>query len=100
MFLVLCHSFLDKIYVMSGPEQMELFLKNPRPYLISPQPRPPCKLCITGPPLSGRTTMAFWLAQKFNARVRKLLQWAIPIEIYTHCGTQTIWEIQLHSHGV
>ncbi|XP_071818767.1 adenylate kinase 9-like isoform X4 [Apostichopus japonicus] len=61
--------FLDKIYVMSSPDAMEKFLKNPRPFLISPQPRPPCKLCVVGPPLSGKTSNCHLLAQKFNARV-------------------------------
>ncbi|XP_072178424.1 adenylate kinase 9-like isoform X1 [Diadema setosum] len=61
--------FLDKIYVMSSPDAMETFLKNPRPYLVSPQPRPPCKLCVVGPPLSGKTSVCHLLAQKFNARV-------------------------------
>ena len=62
-------SFLDKIYVMSGPDAMEQFLKNPRPYLISPQPRPPCKLSVIGPPLSGKTTLCHQLAERFNAKV-------------------------------
>ncbi|XP_033125059.1 adenylate kinase 9-like isoform X4 [Anneissia japonica] len=61
--------FLDKIYVMSGPEAFEKFLKNPRPYLIGPQPRPPCKLSVVGPPLAGKTSISHLLAQKFNARV-------------------------------
>lgn len=65
------YRFLDKIYVMSSPDAMEKFLKNPRPFLISPQPRPPCKLCVVGPPLSGKTSNCHLLAQKFNARVRK-----------------------------
>ena len=76
---------------MSGPEQMELFLKNPRPYLISPQPRPPCKLCVTGPPLSGKTTMAFMLAQKFNARVLDVNELIKP-RMEAHKATQ----VELH----
>ena len=62
-------SFLDKIYVLSSAEAMEKFLKNPRPYLMAPQPRPPCKLAILGPPLAGKTTLAHLLAQKYGAKV-------------------------------
>ena len=67
---VFSFSFLDKMYVLSSGEAMEKFLKNPRPYLLPPQPRPPCKLSITGPPLSGKTTLAHLLAQKYNAKVK------------------------------
>ncbi|XP_077977825.1 adenylate kinase 9-like isoform X2 [Glandiceps talaboti] len=62
-------SFLDKIYVLSSEEAMECFLKNPRPFLIAPQPRPPCKLCVTGPPLAGKTTLCHLIAQKYGAKV-------------------------------
>lgn len=48
---------------------MEKFLKNPRPYLMAPQPRPPCKLAILGAPLAGKTTLAHLLAQKYGAKV-------------------------------
>lgn len=64
-----CCSFLDKIYVLSSAEAMEKFLKNPRPYLMAPQPRPPCKLAILGAPLAGKTTLAHLLAQKYGAKV-------------------------------
>ncbi|ESO88925.1 hypothetical protein LOTGIDRAFT_62291, partial [Lottia gigantea] len=62
-------SFLDKIYCLSSAEAMEKFLKNPRPYLLPPQPRPPCKLSILGPPLSGKTTLSHLLANKYSAKV-------------------------------
>nr|XP_006820033.1 PREDICTED: adenylate kinase 9-like [Saccoglossus kowalevskii] len=62
-------SFLDRMYVLSSEEAMGKFLKNPRPYMIGPQPRPPCKLCVTGPPLSGKTTLCHLIAQKYNATV-------------------------------
>ena len=65
----LCGSFLDKMYVLSSEDAMGKFLKNPRPYLLPPLPRPPCKLVITGPPMSGKTTMAHQLAQKYGAKV-------------------------------
>jgi adenylate/nucleoside-diphosphate kinase len=62
-------SFLDKTYVLSSPEAVEKFLKNPRPYLMPPQPRPPCKISVTGPHLSGKTEVAHLLAQKYGAKV-------------------------------
>lgn len=51
---------------------MEKFLKNPRPYLMAPQPRPPCKLAILGAPLAGKTTLAHLLAQKYGAKVNQI----------------------------
>ncbi|KAK3580661.1 hypothetical protein CHS0354_017936, partial [Potamilus streckersoni] len=48
---------------------MEKFLKNPRSYLLPPQPRPPCKIAVLGPPLSGKTTFCHLLAQKYGAKV-------------------------------
>ncbi|XP_050391523.2 adenylate kinase 9 [Patella vulgata] len=62
-------SFLDKIYCLSSAEAMEKFLKNPRPYLLPPQPRPPCKLAVLGAPLSGKTTVCHLLANKYDAKV-------------------------------
>ena len=62
-------SFLDKVYVLSSEEAMGKFLKNPRPYLLPPQPRPPCKLVVTGQPLSGKTTLCQLLADKYGASV-------------------------------
>ena len=55
--------------MLSSPEAVEKFLKNPRPYLMPPQPRPPCKVSVTGPHLSGKTMIAHILAQKYGAKV-------------------------------
>ena len=51
---------------------MEKFLKNPRPYLMQPQPRPPVKLSVMGPPLSGKTTLCHLVAQKYGAKVNAI----------------------------
>lgn len=51
---------------------MGKFMKNPRPYLLPPQPRPPVKLVVTGPPLSGKTSLSHLLAQKYGAKVSNL----------------------------
>ena len=55
--------------MMSTMDALEKFMRNPRPYILSPQPRNPCKLCIVGPPLSGKTTLAKRLASKYGATV-------------------------------
>jgi len=62
-------SFLDKLYVMSTMDALEKFMRNPRPYILNPQPQNPCKLCIVGPPLSGKTTLAKHLASKYGATI-------------------------------
>ncbi|KAH9524991.1 Adenylate kinase 9, partial [Bulinus truncatus] len=62
-------SFLDKMYVLSTEEALDKFMKNPRPYLLPPQPRPPCKLSVIGCPFSGKTTLCNLLAQRYGAKV-------------------------------
>ena len=72
-FLLIIFSFLDKLYVMSTNEALAHFMRNPRPYLASHLPRPPCKVCVLGPPHAGKTTVAHALAQRYNAKVKKKL---------------------------
>lgn len=61
--------FLDKLYFLSSEEALAAFMKNPRLYIAPPQPRPPCKLIVTGPPMSGKTTLCNLLAEKYGATV-------------------------------
>ena len=56
--------------MLSSGEAMSKFMKNPRPYLLPPQPRPPVKLCVMGPPHSGKTTLCYNLAEKYGAQVK------------------------------
>ena len=58
---------------MSSNETLAHFMRNPRPYLAPNLPRPPCKLCVLGPPHSGKTTVARQVAQRYNAEVNSLL---------------------------
>ena len=58
------------MYILSSGEAMSKFMKNPRPYLLPPQPRPPVKLCVMGPPHSGKTTLCHNLAEKYGAQVK------------------------------
>jgi len=46
-----------------------MFLKNPREYLKAPLPRSPCKICIIGAGLTGKTMLATLLAKKYNGKV-------------------------------
>ena len=58
--------------MMSSADASEKFMRNPRPFIMSPQPRNPCKMCIVGPPLSGKTTLANNIAKKYGAKVIQL----------------------------
>nr|CAD7413622.1 unnamed protein product [Timema poppensis] len=60
--------FLDKIYFLSSEGSLEKFLRNPRPFLLPPNPRPPCKFAVVGPKYSGKTTLAHHLASMFNGK--------------------------------
>ena len=57
--------FLDKVYVLSSAIALEKFMKNPRPYLLPPQPVTPCKMVVCGPPFSGKTKLSHYLADFF-----------------------------------
>lgn len=61
--------FLDKMYCLSSSEALVKFTRNPRAYLLPPHPRIPCKVCIIGPPTSGKTSLAEMIAQHYNAMV-------------------------------
>lgn len=63
------YSFLDKMYILSSEEAYQKFITNPRPYLLPPMPRFPCRVCIIGPPQAGTTTLCRLLAQSYNALV-------------------------------
>lgn len=62
-------SFLDKMYFLSSVEYMDKFLRNPRPYLLRPYPKSPCKISILGMPKSGKTSLSYLLADKYQAKV-------------------------------
>ena len=74
--------FLDKMYSLSSSEALVQFTRNPRAYLLPPQPCIPCKVCVLGPPTSGKTALAQAVAQHYNAMVH----------VYTYIYTCT----QLH----
>lgn len=59
--------FLDKMYVLSSQEALQTFMQNPRPYLLPPMPRPPCRVAVIGPPCSGKSTLSASLAKRYGA---------------------------------
>ena len=69
LLTVLSYSLLDKMYSISSAEALTLFYKNPRAYILPPNPRIPCKICVVGPPTSGKSTLAKALAEHYNAVV-------------------------------
>ena len=66
---------MDKLYVMASNESLAHFMRNPRPFLAPHLPCPPCKVCVLGPPHSGKTVLAQSLAQRYNAKVKMGQQW-------------------------
>lgn len=63
------YRFQDKLYILSSAEAHHKFVTNPRPYLLPPMPRLPCKVSIIGPSLAGKTTLCKLLAQHYNTAV-------------------------------
>lgn len=60
---------MDKMYCLSSAEALEKFIRSPRTYLLPPHPLVPCKLCVVGPPTSGKSALAQGLANHYKATV-------------------------------
>ncbi|XP_039454978.1 adenylate kinase 9 isoform X1 [Oreochromis aureus] len=71
--------FQDKLYILSSAEAHHKFVTNPRPYLLPPMPRLPCKVSIIGPSLVGKTTLCKLLAQHYNAAVIDMEELLQPV---------------------
>uniref|UniRef100_I3K723 Adenylate kinase 9 n=1 Tax=Oreochromis niloticus TaxID=8128 RepID=I3K723_ORENI len=71
--------FQDKLYILSSAEAHHKFVTNPRPYLLPPMPRLPCKVSIIGPSLAGKTTLCKLLAQHYNAAVIDMEELLQPV---------------------
>ncbi|XP_075124277.1 adenylate kinase 9 [Leptodactylus fuscus] len=71
-------SFLDKMYFLSSEESLIKFIQNPRPYLLPPMPRPPCKVAVLGPKSSGKTTICNLIANKYSGKVFDMSVLIIP----------------------
>ena len=83
--------FLNKMFCLSSLEAVMQFVHNPRAYLLPPQPRNPCKVCIIGPPTSGKTTLAGQLADYYKATVSRSLK---P---YSNVGNVQCMYIHVHT---
>ncbi|XP_005914603.1 adenylate kinase 9 [Haplochromis burtoni] len=71
--------FQDKLYILSSAEAHHKFVTNPRPYLLPPMPRLPCKVSIIGPSLAGKTTLCKLLAQHYNTAVIDMEELLQPV---------------------
>lgn len=61
--------FLSKIFFLSSQEAMNLFIENPRTFLLPPNPRPTCKIAVFGPKYAGKSELSVRLAETFGGIV-------------------------------
>ncbi|EFN60680.1 Uncharacterized protein C6orf224 [Camponotus floridanus] len=61
--------FLNKIFFLSSEEAANLFIENPRTFLLPPNPRPACKIAIFGPKYAGKSQLGARLAEAFGGTV-------------------------------
>lgn len=86
------------MYSLSSADALTAFIQSPRTYLLPPSPRIPCKICILGPPTSGKTTLAQRLAEHYKAMVKEdsahinvhtyacIYIWICYLEKYIECN--------------
>ncbi|KAG5337552.1 KAD9 kinase, partial [Acromyrmex charruanus] len=61
--------FLDMIFFLSSQGATNLFIENPRTFLLPPNPRPPCKIAVFGPKYAGKSELSIRLAEVFGGVV-------------------------------
>ncbi|XP_014471373.1 PREDICTED: adenylate kinase 9-like [Dinoponera quadriceps] len=61
--------FLGYIFFLSSQESVDLFIENPRTFLLPPNPQPICKIAVIGPPYSGKSELSLRLAKVFGGTV-------------------------------
>lgn len=61
--------FLSKIFFLSSQEAVNLFIENPRTFLLPPNPRPTCKIAVFGPKYAGKSKLSARLAEVFGGIV-------------------------------
>lgn len=59
--------FMSWIFFLSSLEAMDIFMKNPRPFLVPPNPRPSCRMLVVGPRHSGKAVTSKALARDFDS---------------------------------
>lgn len=65
--------FMNKLFFLSGEDSFLKFYRNPRPYLLPPQPKPACKIYVYGPKCSGKTAVAKCLAAYFGGQALSIV---------------------------
>ncbi|XP_019849767.1 PREDICTED: adenylate kinase 9-like [Amphimedon queenslandica] len=70
---------MDKMYCLSSNTAFADFIRCPRRYLLPPSPRIPCKICVLGPPTSGKTSLSKALAEHYNATVISVEELVRPV---------------------
>ncbi|CAH8875119.1 unnamed protein product, partial [Trichobilharzia szidati] len=65
--------YLGQIFCLSNITNYTLFMKNPRPYLLPPQPRPPFRVIVLGAKSTGKTQLIRVLAESYRARIIDLV---------------------------
>lgn len=61
--------FLDKIFFLFSREAVNLFIENPRTFLLPPNPRPACKVAVFGPKYAGKSELGAKLAEILGGTV-------------------------------
>lgn len=61
--------FLNKIFFLSSQEARNLFIENPRTFLLPPNPRQTCKIAVFGPKYAGKSEFSTRLAKVFGGTV-------------------------------
>ncbi|XP_076631842.1 adenylate kinase 9 isoform X2 [Colletes latitarsis] len=61
--------FMNYIFFLSSLEATELFIENPRTFLLPFSPRPTCKIVVFGPKYSGKSDLCKTLARVFGGTI-------------------------------
>ena len=72
------------MYSMSSAEVLGQFIRSPQTYLLPPNPLIPCKVCVVGPPTSGKSTLSGMIAEKYNAMVSLITALLVAYCIHTN----------------
>uniref|UniRef100_A0A0X3NG87 Adenylate kinase 9 n=1 Tax=Schistocephalus solidus TaxID=70667 RepID=A0A0X3NG87_SCHSO len=59
--------FLGQIFLLSSYEAFEDFIRNPRPFLIAPQPVIPMRIALVGHVTAGASSVARLVSERYNA---------------------------------
>lgn len=73
------------MYSLSSEEALNDFVSAPRDFLLPPNPKIPCKVCIVGPPLSGKSTLVKSIADKYDAMVSIQCTYELYSHVYEIC---------------